>query len=222
MVNATELMEKNSKAAPRRKKPRYPFGESLNSIKNDSNIGKSNKTDVKRYTDADLQTLLLSKENELKNHFNKRFEALQNQIRQKEKDLLVASSHLDDNSDHIKQLKQKDDTISRLQAELDKSRKQKSNLSDVPESELLTIISSKELQSVGTIKTFRAIKNEIEVQGRPLVQVTRRSLENNYGISPSQVTPAITSLAKYGYIEIVAETERKRKFKILKELPALP
>lgn len=87
--------------------------------------------------------------------------------------------------------------------------------------DFMIVMQNKELQGVGTIKTFNAIRKEVEVQGQPEVKLLRRTLENQYGVNPNQVTTAIKSLVEHGFIEVNYKSERKRTFKIIKDLPII-
>ncbi len=122
----------------------------------------------------------------------------------------------------------KNDEIEKLNKEITEleSKLSKKNMDPSPsltlnDDDFMTVMKNKELQGVGTIKTFNAIKNEIETQGQPEVKLLRRTLENQYGVNPNQVTTAINALVEHGFIEVIYKSERKRTFKVIKNLPVI-
>jgi hypothetical protein len=111
--------------------------------------------------------------------------------------------------------------IAELENKLSKKSKEPSPSLILNDDDFMIVMKNKELQGVGTIKTFNAVKNEIESQGQPEVKLLRRTLENQYGVNPNQVTTAINALVEHGFIEVIYKSERKRTFKVIKNLPII-
>jgi DNA-binding PadR family transcriptional regulator len=113
-------------------------------------------------------------------------------------------------------LKKKDHIILNLRRNSEKDRKPNpATLND----EIL-VLKNKSLQSVGTIKTFKALKEELSLTEEGVGKVTRKTLELKYNVNPSQIKESIDALEKFGFIEVIQESERRRKFKIIKDLPS--
>lgn len=125
-------------------------------------------------------------------------------------------------------LKAKDEEIKRLRSETEYLKKEIDNISlklkeasHIEKGAFKPSFYSKELYSISVTKTFKAIKAEVELQGKNEVKLPRRRLEIEYGVNPASTTKAIQTLVDHGFIEIIQESDRKRLFCIKQELPEL-
>lgn len=89
------------------------------------------------------------------------------------------------------------------------------------ENDILLVAQNKDLQKALTVRTFKAIKSEKEIQDSDLVKISRDDFTLKYGVQSPKIKPHLEILESFGFIEVVWLDKKQRRFKILKDLPEI-
>jgi hypothetical protein len=72
------------------------------------------------------------------------------------------------------------------------------------------------------INLFKGLESEVKIQDREDVKLTRDDMARKYNVNDAMITEAVNVLCEHKFIVIIQESLRKRRFRILKELPVNP
>jgi hypothetical protein len=121
--------------------------------------------------------------------------------------------------------------VSRLKLELKRLKAVNKSLEDsndlklivrtTGESDELILYKFKELQAVGTINMFRAIKEESRNQDTETPTITRATFEDPYRVNGASIVKSREALESHGFIKTIRDHQRKTRYQVLKNLPNL-
>jgi hypothetical protein len=118
-------------------------------------------------------------------------------------------------------LKERDAEIKKMKSPSKNTKTSSQNKKDSSVSDELILYKFKELQAVGSINMFRAIKEESQIQNTDTPTITRTTFEDPYRVNGASIVKSRKALESHGFIRTIRDHHRKTRYQIIKDLPIL-